>query len=518
LNNKTLLASAMLAVLMGAPVWASDEPDAAKPAPVAVQPEASDDGAIFQEVARLLDAGDQPAAAAAALERLMATQTYRKMSAGDRAVIRAAYVEMLVQSGHAKEAYPELKSLTDAAAGARTDEAGDLWYDRMWAACDLRERADCLESFAVLAQRWPARLSRMNDEFVFSLFDLSSRDEAVKAMRFDALLALYDARWTPQDPFISLDGLRLDLGVALADRGQTDKAKAVAAEITDPRTVAVMRYTRRYGVLLTPELARRDLSRVVEAQVQDLRNKVAQTPDRLSGRGLLAQALRRQGRLPEALAVADDAVGKATAPQPPFKDPDSLTWIYNIRADILLSLGRGDEAVEALKAGAARSEHGASNVSQQLNLAQFYATLGRPREALAAADVVDDTHVSGYGRMDREGIKVEAYFQLRDEAGLKASLDYMKTHAGDAPGWLVGVLVDTGQEDEAAERLIKLLKDPFRQAEALTMLQGAVVPETAPEYFKLRKRRWDAVRQRADVKAAAEAVGRIEALPFTDDL
>jgi len=505
----------MLAVVsIAAPAWASETPEDLVPSLAPLSPQAAADMAIMEEAHGLYDAKDY-AGSARALERFMATPTYQQLPAGPRATYRTVYLETLIRSDRSKDAFPELKALTE------TDTTGGMWTLRLEAAVKLGDYGDALKTLTVLSERWPATVPRLTDAYVLYILSKSRTIPALRDRRTDALLALYESKWTLQDSFAAADELRLDLVRGLLDEGKVAKAREVAATITLPSAIVAMRSLRRFDAVISPGQSDGDLAQIADRHVLSLRSKISAAPDKLKGPVTLAGSLYSSVKLTDALAVVDDAIARAVPSAggaPPFTDMDQLIWAYDRKARILLMLGRGDEAVAAMQAGAALQEHGNDNVSQQLNLAEFYATLGRPKDALAAAGRVGDDHVSGYGRMDREGVRVEALVQLHDQAGLKMSLDYMHAHEADAPMWLFEALLVSGDEEGAARDLIKLLKDPVRQAGALGELLDRATPDTAPDWVKMRQGLIRALRQRPDVKAAvAAAGGRLLSLPFLDE-
>jgi hypothetical protein len=166
-----------------------------------------------------------------------------------------------------------------------------------------------------------------------------------------------------------------------------------------------------------------------------------------------------------------------------------------------------------MTAGAQRPERGDSNFSQKINLAGYYVMLGRPSEALKVINEVPN--LITYGGMAREEIRAYAYAQLHDLGGLNRSVGYMKTHAADAPQLLIGTLIEAGEMDEAAREVIKQLGDRLQRTRVLTALQDDLIPETAPDFTKRHHRLVVALRQRADVKAAIDKVGRIETIPYS---
>ncbi|MDR3513843.1 MAG: hypothetical protein P4L73_19570, partial [Caulobacteraceae bacterium] len=308
-----------------------------------------------------------------------------------------------------------------------------------------------------------------------------------------------------------------DLALSLLDRGQAQAAGAVAADIVAPETVLDMLIDRRFDAITTAAADRYDLGKVAVRRLAALRAASAAAPDKLKGFNAIVSALLSEGRPGEALALIDDAIKRARpadGAHSTFTDLDELNWAYDLRSRALLLLGRGDEALASMKAGAERTENGQSNVSQQLNLGELYVHLDRPAEALDAIKTVSPDKVSAYGRMDREGVRAEAFAQLHDRAGLAASLAYMKAHADEAPAWLIEVSIETGDTEGAAQTTIRMLADPIQRPQALELVQDAIVPDTAPDYLKRFHQGIAALRERPDVKAAIDRVGRVMVVPL----
>jgi hypothetical protein len=192
---------------------------------------------------------------------------------------------------------------------------------------------------------------------------------------------------------------------------------------------------------------------------------------------------------------------------------DQLNWIYDVRSRALMVLGRGADAIESMNAGAQRPEGGGANISQQLNLAWAYVTLDRPSEALKVVSEAAP-NLNGYASMVREGVRVGAYAQLHDQAGLNKAIGYMKAHAADSPKGLIAALLTAGDMDAAARETIVQLRDALQRTEMLALLQDGLIPETAPDIIKQRQHLYVALRKRPDVKAAIDEVGRIETIPL----
>ena len=102
---------------------------------------------------------------------------------------------------------------------------------------------------------------------------------------------------------------------------------------------------------------------------------------RVGAKVLLAQGLRRRGRLEEALAELDDALQASTEPGLLFPRRQALSH----RAGTLLDLGRVAEALEAAReAVATPSEDVRSKVLSLRALGAALRASGRPEEGAAA--------------------------------------------------------------------------------------------------------------------------------------
>jgi hypothetical protein len=197
----------------------------------------------------------------------------------------------------------------------------------------------------------------------------------------------------------------------------------------------------------------------------------------------------------------------------PFNDMDELNWTYNQRALALRSLGRIDEAIAEMKAGAARPENGELNVSQQLNLAEIEEEAGRPADAMAVIAGADGWFLSGFGKMDYEGVRACASAQLNDHADLDAALRYMQDHKSDAPGWYFKALVCAGDLRAAAKIAIELLHDPDSRASVLKSFQEQPTTATLSPPLRAYDHMVQQIYQLPDVKAAADAVGHHLTMP-----
>jgi hypothetical protein len=210
------------------------------------------------------------------------------------------------------------------------------------------------------------------------------------------------------------------------------------------------------------------------------------------------------------LKTADDVLGRiqsAPAKEPPYDDVDKVIWIYDNRARALAGLQRWSEAEKEVRAAADRKEDGERNTSNVINLAWFYAEAGRSDDALAT--LLDVGGMSKFGMMQMHGVRYAAALQKNDTEIANESLAYLVEHRNDALDTWQWTLVRANRLDEAAALLIERLRDPVLRGDALYDLQDYGDPSPQAQRA-LWITRWHQIRDRADVRKAIDAVGRVE--------
>jgi hypothetical protein len=125
----------------------------------------------------------------------------------------------------------------------------------------------------------------------------------------------------------------------------------------------------------------------------------------------------------------------------------------------------------------------------------------------------DGWFLSGFGKMDYEGVRACASAQLGDHVSLDAALKYMQAHKSDAPGWYFKALACAGDVRAAALVAIELLKDPDERGPILKSFQVLPTSATLSPPLQAYDRTVQQVYQQPDVKAAADAVGHHLTLP-----
>ena len=385
------------------------------------------------------------------------------------------------------------------------------WHLRLTAAYragDIDDAALCLET---IARKWPVSLDEVRDAAVFRL----TRDVAAvpggPERKFSLLEALYSANWRPTDAFLSADRQWRELAQLMIDRGQINRAGAVAETVVGPYALIEMRADRRFDAVIDRDAVRFEAEAAAARRLETLEIAAAEQPYRLSGVNAVAGVLIQTRRTTEALKLLDQTLAQAASPDAVFIDAqEELAWTMDYRARALVQLGRFDDAVAQWRAAAARPERGQPNVSQTLNLASLYADLGRPGEADATAGEALKRGLSPYGQMQAEAVRACALHAAGDRAGSAEALGYLRAHQKDSTPALQDALLCTGALDEAAGLYKARLADPDQRAAALAELQDYVRPPAATPLQQETARRRLAVRARPDVRAAIARVGRVE--------
>jgi len=477
----------------------------------------SAEGALLQlqELAQQAEAGQLKEA----LPRLQAIVGSSGFSELTREQQYAGYLLLGAVADHLKEYDVAYDAYVKATEWKGAD--ADAWMGRLGASAKAHKDAQAALTVAAMARLYPQGLGQINDHYLVPLaFRLRHADPRHDA-EFQLLEALYDAKWKPDDIFDSPSALWTELAFDLIERGDNAKAAQVLGQPLDPYDVVRIRTDRRFDSVVQSRLADFDVKTIAERRLAETRKLVAEHPRSLHGVNALALRLRDLGRYQEALALLDETIARATPPdgeKSAFDDLDELNWTLDYRSQALQALGREDEAVEALKRGARRPEHGDLNVSQAINLGQYLSSIGRPKDAIYAVADITRGNVSGYGWLSLQLARVCAFAQLGDQAATKSALDDITAHQDDGMVVAELALLCAGDEAGAAALYVKRLQDPAERPSALQELQIYDVRRAMGSQGEQLDKRLAAVRGRPEVKAAIAAVGRVEHQPLAPSM
>jgi tetratricopeptide (TPR) repeat protein len=394
----------------------------------------------------------------------------------------------------------------------------DDWMVRFFCGTFTDHAKDALYALINIARQWPESLATYNDVYVARFV----RDVLKTAEPFDQkrlLEALYAAKWTfkgglEPSPFWA------ELVRMQVEKKEAERAKEVSERITAPRTLVGMRVDKRFDALVAAVPERFDVRAAIDREDALLQQLSTASPRVLALKSERVMALVDAGRFEDAVKVADEVLATSATAEAAAANYDDageqFVWILDYRAQALQGLARWGEAEKYLKDAASRLEEGQPNVSNAINLAYFYASLGRSREAAAALGklATSGPGTSPYGQVQIQRVLLRAAITNKDVKGTRAALDLMRKNQAASPGTFQEALLDANQMDEAARVLISRLQDPTLRSEALLDVQDYQKVVPTPANLVLQKR-WTALRARDDVQKAVTEAGRIEQLPLT---
>ncbi|MGE0743263.1 MAG: hypothetical protein AB7O98_18150 [Hyphomonadaceae bacterium] len=407
------------------------------------------------------------------------------------------------------------RAAIDAANAAH--DVGALWADKVRLELALAFEDDALaaEAFLDLSRTSAKEFAALESYNAWGALRAAERIEGSESTLLRMHEALAAANYMPREGYHD-DYFRLDHARLLAQLGRVEEARVRLEGVVDPQAVMTIRINRVYDPLRGDAAFERrlDVAAAAETAIERARRVQAETPRRIGPTIQLSALLRDIGRSEEALAVVEQLIPAAQAPDAAqhYDDLDEqLNWLLFAKADLLYDLGRNREARnvfgEAMNAGLV----GQGNIT--ISFAGMLNAEGRGADALQVLEVMG--RVTSYGDMWMQSERVCAaeiagVTAIRDEA-----LTMMRANEDDNPPALMHALLCVNDIDGAAALMIRRLADPTERERALVALQPfhRVATRNMP-MEALELERLAQVRDRPDVRAAVEAVGRIEPTPI----
>lgn len=477
---------------------AADPAPASPPAAPAVDPDLV---ALARRAAALADAGgDELPEARRLLGNLRADARFEALPDAFRSTTLsvAGYVEM-------RDDEPAAARALFLQAAALPDVAADVWYWLSAVELDLALYDDAARSLARLAQGWPDLLDNIDDDH---LLRVASQTDASEAARTELLQALFDSDWQ-REPLGGASHYHYELALIRARQGDVEALRRIVPRVDGAGDIVRMLIDKRFDAAVDRDAAAFDPRAAAERRVKALQVQLRRAPDRLDIVAELQRALMAVGRFQDVITLAEDvqaAIAAAPEGKPPYASLDRLAWVQNLHASALGALGRFEDSATRLAAASRLQEAGGTNVSQALNLAHLYVTLGRADDALAAAAAVG-TNISDYGLMAKAAIEHGAHLLKGNAASAEKAMAYLREHRADAEDIYLAALVEAGDIDEAAVTLVARLSSQDERAEALYELQDfrELPPKPGSERYEAN---WEKLEDHPQVRAAVEDVGR----------
>ncbi len=331
--------------------------------------------------------------------------------------------------------------------------------------------------------------------------------------RLALLQALFDNGWKnegvePVDQWVNLATLQVEAA-------QGDKVAATLERIDAPNALMQLRSDKRFDPYLRRDDPRYDPVAAARRHIDRLRVDAMLSPGLNETALELTNALMVAGQSQEVVGMTDrlaDAATKADAAPP--EQARYIAWMLDTRSRALRRLGQDEAAINAQLLALRMTDPEGDTVSQTLNLADLYVSLGKPQLARQATRGVED--LSGYGQSARALIDLKAALQLKDRAAAQSARELLFANRVQTPGHYRDALLLDDRLDDAAASLIQALADPMERGAVLLQLQAVLTPPLLPAEATLLGR-WDQLKQRADVQAAVARVGRIDTYPLFVD-
>lgn len=438
-----------------------------------------------------------------ALQPAMAPDLFYLLSPGMRHRLASRFAVAAYQSAHFEEANKASRLATEQPGATALD-----WRSRLAAALMVRSGPDAAASVTYFSERPGSLTEGLPLWEAQDLEEVLGRAADPKASRLQLYTILVKGRWSPERPEMDGSTLWLHAAVAFLESGDQVQARRMLARVTEPTAVAEAGADRRFdgmsaGATNANDAAQRAVTAMRALAVVDANS--GQPPLALS------RALYTVGDDEGALEVIEQALQRVGGPcgcEPgAFEDArDVRMGLMARKATILLALGREDEAMGFLSAGAAQYTNLRLTQGRALVLA------GRGREALTVLGDAPPTFVNVRGVAEYYRLQACALAQTGDKAGARAALAQIRaTHASLSLEAFEALLCLDDKAGAAAE-FVARLDDPFTRGPALLMAQDPRSTRSMRFQAALRERR-GAVLEEATVKAALARYGRRQAVP-----
>ncbi len=402
------------------------------------------------------------------------------------------------------------------AANAAHD-LGAAWADkaRLELALSYEDDALAAEAFFDLARTAPKEFRTLESYNAWGALRAAERIQGGEALVLRMHEALAEANYAPREGYHD-DYFRLDHARLLLQRGRTLQARARLEGLLDPFAVMMIRISRVYDPLRGDAAFERrlDVAASAQAALSRARRIVDDNPRQIAPVLQLAELLRQMGRSEEALSLVERIVPLAQGPDAAtrFYDLDAqLNWLLFVKADTLYDLGRNIEARTIYSEAMSTNGVGQGNIV--LTFAGMLNAEGRGADALEVLRLAP--HPTTFADVWLQSERACAAHLVGDAAVRDEALARLRRNELDNAPAAMHALLCVDDIEGAAALMIRRLGSPIHREAALLALQQFRRLETRQMPIEvLELQRLAQVRDRADVRAAVEPVGRIEPNPL----
>jgi transglutaminase-like putative cysteine protease/tetratricopeptide (TPR) repeat protein len=298
----------------------------------------------------------------------------------------------------------------------------------------------------------------------------------------------------------------------LIQKGDVEKAREILTEISDPETAMSLAMNRINEPLWNDieSLFGPHLEEGIKSFVAMSGKEAREDPSDFQKQSRYLNALRQQGSLEEGVDYGADIIQNWAKIE---AIGDDAFWFVNEYAMMLSDAGRTDESAATYdKLLSMGIEQNPNLINMAINKAHMLLGAGRYDAVLAEVEELeslDDEMASDYGKMLIYGAKICALSQLGQLEAARDVWTAAIADVGDAnPTSQNQAMICLGMDEEAADLMISRLENPAQKDSAIYAFVEASTPDQRSGFTSLMMRRASAIRQRPDVLAAFNKVGR----------
>jgi hypothetical protein len=421
--------------------------------------------------------------------------------------VRRQVTAICVMTASAERQYD--KGLAWARLGSDAPDANYRdWALRMAAAWYAKDKRDAAASLTTAARRWPAELTRFDDEVTASVAFYAAENDIGLEQRINLLDALFTAGWTWKDR--KPEELWHELVWSLGSAGRMARARQVFPELTTPRFVIGFWIDKRFDAVTDAHLKPLDVSALTARYLARSVVRMRARPRSLEALGSTCLAFVTAGEYAEARTLAKQTLSQRSSFAKDFDDPGATDWIEECARLLPRRLGEWPIVEEQYARDIESPPPRSTPFSRLYALAEFYVSKDDAQRGAPLLESLARIEMNATEKRNHQYLLHTARRLQGDAAGAKAALDWLRDHRQENEWVYMSALVEENDLDAAAPILIRYLQDLSERGDTLYIIQKFRVGAETP-----RDKRWreglQALAARADVRATIDIVGRVGA-------